>query len=164
MDPAIAQPQLGSLQHHRKPTFSDSQWTQTTRQASNAGQSPPSSNQLTGGTKRKLTNNYDYFGDELQKAPGQTFKAPMPVPHFQNIFNGESDRRKNSEDTPYIDVIDRQVLDAKTAYRCFDKYVSEMCEQLPIVVFQPGTRAEDIRKMMPLLFLAVIAVAIGTIR
>lgn len=128
-----------------------------------AGPSTFNMPQSQAGTKRKLDDNYQHFGQELQKAgPPQEFKSPLPVATFEAAFNAR--KRKAFEDEAYIDVIDRQIIDQQTAYRCFDRYNAEMCEQLPIVVFQPGTHAEDVRKNKPLLFLAILAVSSGTIR
>ena len=113
--------------------------------------------------KRKLTGEHDYFGGELQKAGG--WRPQPPVPNFPGIFGGDSKMRLDGVETPQpVDVIEGGIVDTKTAYRCFDRYVAEMSEQLPIVVFPQGSKPEDVRKSRPMLFLAVIAVAAGTIR
>lgn len=163
LDPSTGASQLASLQRQRNESFHEPQWPQNARQQSMSG--TPSSNmpQPQAGTKRKLEDNYQYFGQEMQKplAP-QAFKSPMPVASFDAAFSDK--KRKPSEDEPFLDIIDRQVIDQQTAYRCFDRYNAEMCEQLPIVVFPPGTKAEEIRKNKPLLFLAILAVSSATIR
>ncbi len=46
----------------------------------------------------------------------------------------------------------------------FQRYTLEMAPQLPVVVFPPGTSAFDIRRKKPILFLAILSVASGTIR
>lgn len=68
------------------------------------------------------------------------------------------------DDSLSVDVIASGLVDIITAQKCFDRYVNDMCAQLPIVVFPPGTRWEDVRRNKPILFLGVLAVASGTIR
>jgi Fungal Zn(2)-Cys(6) binuclear cluster domain len=163
LDPAIGTSQLADLHRQRNASFHEPQWPQNGRQQSMPG--PPASNmsQPQAGTKRKLDDNFEYFGQELSKAaPPQPFKSPMPAPIFEAAFTDKN--RRVADDERYVDVIDRGVIDMQTAYRCFDRYNAEMCEQLPIVVFPPGTKAEDVRKNKPLLFLAILAVSSGTIR
>jgi hypothetical protein len=163
LDPAIGTSQLADLQRQRNESFHESQWPQNGRQQSMAGPSTFNMPQPQSSNKRKLDDNYQHFGQELQKgARPQGFKPAVPVTTFEAAFNEK--KRKASEDEPYIDVIDRQVIDQQTAYRCFDRYNAEMCEQLPIVVFAPGTKAEEVRKNKPLLFLAILAISSGTIR
>ena len=67
---------------------------------------------------------------------------------------------------PYLgnknaDVIDRNILDASTAFEIFYHYVKNMASHLPIVVFPANIAAESIRKNMPTLFLAVLSIASG---
>ena len=163
IDPAIATSQLADLQRQRNVSFHESQRPTNGRQQSMRGQPNSNVSQPQTGTKRKIGDNYEHFGQELQRvSPTQSFKTPMPVATFESAFN--ENKRKVVEEEPYADVIDKKIIDIQTAYRCFDRYIAEMCEQLPIVVFRPGTRAEDIRKNKPLLFLAILAVSSGTIR
>ena len=160
LDPAIGTSQLADLQRQRNESFQESQWQQNGRQQSISGPATSNMPQAQAGAKRKLDDNYQYFGQELQKTvPPQGFKSTMPATVFEPMF-----KPKALEDEPYIDVIDRHIIDQQTAYRCFDRYTAEMCDQLPIVVFRPGTKAEEVRKDKPLLFLAVLAVSSGTIR
>jgi hypothetical protein len=79
------------------------------------------------------------------------------------MYSSELPRRDETEYPP-MDPITHGLLDVHIAKKCFDRYMSEMCNHLPIVVFPPGTRWEEIRKNKPILFLAVLAVASGTIR
>jgi Fungal Zn(2)-Cys(6) binuclear cluster domain len=163
-DPPTAQSQLPELQQHWDTTSNAPQWMQIGQQKSIFERPPSATPQSTTETKRKFTNEYNYLSGEIQRAAPQSFKSPTPAPNMSTMFNVDSMEGKRSLDEPYIDVIDRQLIDAETAYRCFDRYTAEMCEQLPIVVFRPGTRAEDIRKTKKMLFLAVLAVSSGTIR
>ncbi len=59
------------------------------------------------------------------------------------------------------DVVDRNILDAATAFDIFYHYTKNMAPHLPIVVFPADTAAESIRKSMPILFLAILSVAAG---
>ena len=172
LDPAIAQAQLAELQRHRDQLYEDRPWPQSSRD-STISQGSPSVPKTGVGSKRKLTSDYDYPGGDLtgprDQAASQgavaTPKSTMPqVPAFQAMFNGGALGRKDSDDVEYIDVVDRQILDEDLACRIFDRYHTEMCHYLPIVVFQPGIKAEDIRRTKPILFLAIIAVASASFR
>lgn len=59
------------------------------------------------------------------------------------------------------DVIDRGIVDIESANAAFDRYVNHMAEEMPMVVFPPGTTMSDVRRQKPALFLAIIAIAIG---
>ena len=59
------------------------------------------------------------------------------------------------------DVIDRNILDVATAFEIFNHYAKDMASHLPIVVFSTDVVAENIRKSMPTLFLAILSVASG---
>jgi hypothetical protein len=48
------------------------------------------------------------------------------------------------------------------AARLFDRYISDLSPQRPVVVFQPGTRAAQVRTDTPALFLAVLVAASET--
>lgn len=118
------------------------------------------------GVKRKMTGEFDYFGGELQRAQqaGAYKASPTPAPAYPPTYSTESSIKQEYDDAQNIDVIAIGLVDVITAQRCFDRYVNEMCSQLPIVVFPPGTRWEDVRRNKPILFLGVLAVASGTIR
>ncbi|KAI9787848.1 MAG: hypothetical protein M1816_007415 [Peltula sp. TS41687] len=62
----------------------------------------------------------------------------------------------------YADVIDRQMLSSELAISFFDRYVNVMAPQFPAVIFPPGTKAAEIRKTKPTLFLAILSVGSGT--
>ncbi len=49
------------------------------------------------------------------------------------------------------------------ANRLFDRYVTDLAVQRPLVVFPPSVSAGDIRSRKPVLFLAVLAAAAGTL-
>lgn len=61
----------------------------------------------------------------------------------------------------HADVIDRNILDAATAFEIFHHYTENMASHLPIVVLPADIAAESVRKSMPTLFLAILSVASG---
>jgi len=115
------------------------------------------------GVKRKLTSEYDYFGGELHKSSTPSFKPAAPVP-YQPLYPEPIKPKPDPDDLNIVDAVERGFVDASTARKCFDRYKAEMCQHLPLVVFPQGTNADDVRKTKPILFLAVLAVASGTIR
>lgn len=158
LDPAIAQ--AGRQQQQSRNLFDGGSPYATTRS------SVHSPSQTSGGLKRKMPDDYDYFSSELHRSNTSDPKS-QPMSLLQAAFNRDSSRepaRKRSDSLFLADVIERRIIDYKSASRCFERYVVEMCDQLPLVVFPPGTKMEDIRKNRPLLFLAVLAVSAGTIR
>jgi hypothetical protein len=116
------------------------------------------------GVKRKITNDYDYFGGELHKLATPPYKPAAPGSHYQPVYPDQSKLKHDPEDLAPVDPVERGLVDLNTARKCFERYMAEMCEHLPIVVFPPGTNADEVRKNKPVLFLAVLAVASGTIR
>ncbi|PGG98791.1 hypothetical protein AJ80_09475 [Polytolypa hystricis UAMH7299] len=67
-------------------------------------------------------------------------------------------------DNEYTDVIDRGVVDTETATLAFNRYVHNMAPQFPAVVFPPGTMMSEIRRLKPVLFLAIMSISIGAFR
>lgn len=59
----------------------------------------------------------------------------------------------------YVDVIDRGIIHDELAYQVFDKYHSQLCRFIPIVVFPADVKAETMRHEKPMLFLAILAAA-----
>ncbi|KAL5337440.1 hypothetical protein BJX70DRAFT_369399 [Aspergillus crustosus] len=59
------------------------------------------------------------------------------------------------------DILDRGLVSQAVAMEAFTRYVESMCWYIPMVVFPSGTQMSEIRKTKPVLFLAIIAVAIG---
>ncbi|RMZ87891.1 hypothetical protein DV736_g4885, partial [Chaetothyriales sp. CBS 134916] len=119
------------------------------------------------GTKRSLGDRGgDYFGGELQRpASGTPYQPPIPQPpQSANSYIGYASRARPEDVDVIFDPITYGSMDPPTVRRCWDRYTTEMCSHLPIVVFPAGTRWEDLRKTKPILFLSVIAVASGTLR
>lgn len=150
LDPAIAQ------QHYQpRPSMSmyPDQWP---------GPRSPSNPPQIAGTKRKNTESYGQFGGELQKPHRNSLGADGSAPGM--LSAGDVKYERAGSQPPGGDLIDRRLIDAKAAYKCFDRYHNEMCQRLPIIVFPQGTTAEEVRKAKPTLFHAIVAVASGTIR
>lgn len=61
----------------------------------------------------------------------------------------------------FVDVIDRGIVDVESAQAAFDRYVTKMAPEMPMVVFPPGTTMGFVRRERPALFLAILAAAIG---
>ncbi|KAK4943368.1 hypothetical protein LTR10_017042 [Elasticomyces elasticus] len=116
------------------------------------------------GVKRKIANDYDYFGGELHKASSPSLRPAAPGSHYQPVFSRENTVKTEADDLPSVDPIERGFIDLNSARKCFERYMAEMGEHLPLVVFPPGTNADEVRKNKPVLFLSVLAVASSTIR
>lgn len=154
LDPAITQHNY----QVRNSIYGD-QWN--SQPSHSMPQSPPNPAQIAG-MKRKTTDTYGPFGGELPKPPLSTNHASS-LGSGQLSINDPRQQRASAE-PPNRDIIDRGLIDQKTAYKCFERYHNDMCKQLPIVSFPAGTKAEEVRKAKPTLFQAIVAVAIGTIR
>ena len=120
------------------------------------------------GVKRKLSSEYPQIenGDPnlpSSKGSGSANASQMST-KLPAILMEPGSYNKIPQDHDYVDIVDRGIIDVQTAYQCFDRYVDEMAPTLPFVVFAPGTRVEDVRRSKPVLFLAIMSVAIGTIR
>ncbi|KIX08061.1 uncharacterized protein Z518_02716 [Rhinocladiella mackenziei CBS 650.93] len=156
VDPAISQ--AHASQPVRPPAYGD-QWHGPPPMGT---QSPQSLQQ---GVKRKIANDYDYFGGELHNSSSSSaFKPAAPVPQYQHMYPDPVKAKADPDEAVSVDAVERGIVDANTARVCFERYMAEMCEHLPLVVFPPGTNADEVRKSKPVLFLAVLAVASGTIR
>ena len=73
-------------------------------------------------------------------------------------------RVMTAEQQPYVDVIDRGIIDEETAYKSFQRYHTEMCKFFPLVVFPPTMTAYEVRTTKPTLFLALLTGAVGIFR
>jgi hypothetical protein len=70
---------------------------------------------------------------------------------------------KDAEE-PYVDIIDRGLLDIASATRIFDYYVSDMLPHFPLLAFPPTIFAQDVRTARPMLFLAILVVASPSVK
>jgi Fungal Zn(2)-Cys(6) binuclear cluster domain len=168
IDPAIAQAQMAELEHQRGQLYNQQLWPDRNRDSqghreSNSLSSPVMAEGVTG-SKRKFKTEEKTYDTPQQSNEQQVNRATIPKPpRFIGLCTQNPTPAKEVNDTPYIDVIDQHIVDAKTAYRIFDRYNTEM-QVLPVVVFVPGTKAEDIRRSKPVLFLSILSAASNTIR
>ena len=70
----------------------------------------------------------------------------------------------NSLTVSQIDVVDRGILTIDQAIPLFNRYHKDLCLHYPAVVFPNDVLATEVRHRKPVLFLAVITAAAGTIR
>ncbi|KAL4975965.1 hypothetical protein BDW66DRAFT_61795 [Aspergillus desertorum] len=68
---------------------------------------------------------------------------------------------ENKENAGVPDIIDRGLVSYAVASDAFTRYVDEMCHHIPMVVFPPGTQMSEVRRNKPVLFHAIVAVAMG---
>lgn len=73
------------------------------------------------------------------------------------------DTSKQETAGEFVDMIDRGVIDLKTANSAFERYIHQMAPEFPFVIFPPGTSMADVRRTKPFLFLAIMATAVGTL-
>lgn len=106
-----------------------------------------------------LKRSYPDDGDPGSQPPKS---AMSTMPTFFELFSRKVKEPKSPGGD--VDIVARKIIDAPTAYRCFERYVNDMAGSLPFVVFPPGARAEDIRKSKPILFLAIVTAACNVIR
>lgn len=59
------------------------------------------------------------------------------------------------------DVIDRHIIDHDSATKAFDRYIRDYTPIMPVVIFPSGTTMATVRRTQPVLWLAMITVAIG---
>lgn len=84
--------------------------------------------------------------------------------NWPSLFSAFDYIPKPRNDYDYTDVIDRRLIDTETATKAFNRYVNEVAPVMPLVVFPSGTTMAEVRRTKPLLFLAILAVAIGPFR
>jgi hypothetical protein len=176
LDPAIAQAQMAELKQHRDQLYEDRQWPQNPRDSISA-QASPSAQGGVADLKRKMSQDYDFSGRHMARTGDQAITNPsaneggsvgsrgtMPqVPVFPSMWT-DPNKAKDPTDATWVDVIDRHIIDERTAYRAFDRYHRDMCRYLPIVVFPPQTTAAEIRRTKPVLFLSIVAASVAAFR
>ncbi|KAJ5273800.1 hypothetical protein N7478_008925 [Penicillium angulare] len=85
--------------------------------------------------------------------------------HWRGPFAGETTPEANPKArNDFIDIIDRGLIDIDTAQMSFHRYVNQMADEMPVVVFPPGTTMGDVRRDKPALFLAIIAVSVASFK
>ncbi|KAL4943467.1 hypothetical protein BDV06DRAFT_189857 [Aspergillus oleicola] len=72
-----------------------------------------------------------------------------------------SPREQTTETPRSPDIVDRGLVGLSAASNAFTRYVEAMCHHIPMVVFSPGTQMSEVRRHRPVLFHAIVAVAVG---
>lgn len=170
IDPGIAQAQMAELERQRGQLYNHTPWPERqandhTKIETNAVASPLLADRANG-WKRKFTHDAQIqaYNEITNSAEPPTRRTTTPnPPKYACLFTEQPSGSKQVVNNSYLDVIDRGIVDAQTSHDIFDRYNAEM-QCLPIVVFPPGTKAEDIRRSKPILFLSILAVASNTIR
>jgi hypothetical protein len=65
---------------------------------------------------------------------------------------------------PYIDIIDRGMLDMDTATAMFNHYITSLAPCFPIIAFPSYVKSSDVRTARPMVFLAILAISSAAIR
>ena len=65
---------------------------------------------------------------------------------------------------PYVDIIERGILDMDTAATMFNHFVANMSPHFPIVSFPLYVKASDVRTARPMVFLAILSAASAAFR
>ena len=84
--------------------------------------------------------------------------TPSRPPRLLSNVNS-TDGEGTSSNTAAIDGQVDEIIERKAAARIFDRYVNQMAQHLPVVVFDPGTTAAEVRLTRPILFLAILVAA-----
>jgi hypothetical protein len=96
--------------------------------------------------------------------PGSPSAEQIPTQsskHWRKPVSGDSAAPKHDAGNEFADMIDRGLVDYKTANAAFERYIHQMAPEIPFVVFPPGTTMGEVRRNKPYLFLAIIGAAIG---
>ena len=158
---------MAELEHQRGQLYDQSPWLDRSRDSPDHTEpnslSSPVVAERAIGSKRKLKSEVQGYNESQGSGEQQMKRATMPnPPNFASLFHCHPSTTKDMNDNSYSDVIERHIIDAPTAYRIFDRYSNER-QFLPVVVFRPGTKAEDIRRSKPILFLSILSAASNTI-
>lgn len=95
----------------------------------------------------------------------QIHKPNHASKHWRGPFAGETTPGSKADGrNDFTDVIDRGLIDINTAQLCFNRYVTLMAEEMPFVVFPPGTAMGQVRRDKPALFLAILGVSVGAFK
>ncbi|KAJ5180899.1 hypothetical protein N7492_004109 [Penicillium capsulatum] len=85
----------------------------------------------------------------------------VPSRQWRGPYAGKTEPAKPDARKHFADIIDRGIVDVQSAAAAFNRYVTDMADEMPFVVFPPGTTMNDVRREKPVLFLCIIAVSIG---
>lgn len=90
---------------------------------------------------------------------GSPTTSPGPGRIGASLWAGSSVAAGRAPTKDDRDVVERGIIDMATASQLCDIYRSELFSHLPLVVLDPSTSAEELRRTKPPLFLSIIAAA-----
>lgn len=100
---------------------------------------------------------------ELSEPPHPDLPDGEPV-HPRPTHSMSLGNPATTDPSPQVpDPIDSGLLSIQHAAQLFDRYVSDLAPQRPLVVFPFGIGANHLRTSKPTLFLAILAVSAGTL-
>ncbi|OOF90986.1 hypothetical protein ASPCADRAFT_211575 [Aspergillus carbonarius ITEM 5010] len=143
-------------------------WLSSTTHAPSNGPLPLGSPNSAAGTKRR-------HSGEVKEATAPVCTRHSSPSEEQVLYNkairqwramgyGSDPHSRDEASEGVGDIIDRGLVSATLAQEAFTKYTDQMANQIPLVVFPPGTTMHEVRQKKPVLFHAVIASAIATIQ
>lgn len=124
--------------------------------ATQGSKKPTVPSMVIAGQKRKHSSR----SESSTPASSTNAKTPNVVPFAVDSRN--SPTPKQNVGNEYTDVIDRGIVSSEWATQIFNRYVSNLVPIMPVVVFPPNTTAAEIRKMKPVLFLAILCAGSST--
>ncbi|KAL4930480.1 putative C6 transcription factor (War1) [Aspergillus undulatus] len=137
--PARPAPGATGNKRHYSGELKDSRGRDTTHSTSSQASNPSPASENTDNTGRQWPAPWTNWSNS----------TPKPAP------------REPKQTAQGPDLIDRGVVSPSVASNAFNRYVESMCHHIPMVVFPPGTQMSEVRKHRPVLFHAVVAVAVG---
>ncbi|KAL4897505.1 hypothetical protein BDV59DRAFT_190490 [Aspergillus ambiguus] len=97
-------------------------------------------------------------------ASDQTHGGESASRQWRAGWGARSASRSESAANEAVDIVERGMVSEGTATRAFERYVTKMAPTIPMVVFPADTAAEQVRRTRPLLFHAIVCVAVGAIQ
>ncbi|KAL2864954.1 putative C6 transcription factor (War1) [Aspergillus lucknowensis] len=126
---------------------------------------PPPANQ---GSKRHASGEVKETGDTRSLSTQSHASNPSPIAEQTGDAGARAWRSSWSAPTPGDketskgpDIIDRGLVSPALALESFNRYVDSMSGHIPMVVFPPCIQMSEVRKNRPVLFHAIVAVAVG---
>lgn len=116
--------------------------------------------QVLSGTKRQ------YSGEvkDSRGSLGRDTETASPGSDLDDRWRCPSKPAPKSETSDFVDVIDRGLVSVEVATEAFNRFVNQMANSIPMVVFPLGTSMNEVRRSKPILLHAIVAAAIGPIQ
>lgn len=94
---------------------------------------------------------------------GSSVSSPGISPGTYNSFHPQQPMYSCIRDS-HGDAISRGIIDVESARLAFERYILELSPLMPMVVFPAETTMEKVRSDKPILFWAIVATSINTIK